>query len=157
MNNLDNLIYILFSVIVVLFIVIIINSISIIKLKNRIKKFLNGSDSKNIEELMIQYVNDLNHLKQTDITNINKKIETIENKLTYCLQKVGIVKYNAFEDMGNNMSFSAALLDEEFNGFILTGIYSRESSYMYSKIIKNGKPMITLSNEEKQALQIAIN
>ena len=74
-----------------------------------------------------------------------------------CLQKVGMVRYNAFQDTGSDLSFTLALLNEDNNGVVLNGIYSREMSNIYAKQVQEGKTSGKLSEEEKEALEIALN
>ena len=71
-------------------------------------------------------------------------------------QKVGIIKYDAFNQMGGKLSFSLALLNENDDGFILNSVHSSDGCYSYTKIIKNGKCDINLGEEEKQALDMAM-
>ncbi len=72
-------------------------------------------------------------------------------------EKVGIVRYNAFQDTGSDLSFALALLDEKNNGVVLNGIYSREMSNIYAKPVENGKSKYTISEEENLAIEKAIN
>ena len=78
-------------------------------------------------------------------------------KLQSTFQKVGIVKYDAFNQMGGQLSFSLALLDENDNGFILNSVHSAEGCYSYTKEIKSGMCEISLSEEEREALNIAMD
>ena len=73
-----------------------------------------------------------------------------------CIQKIGIVRYSAFKDTGSDLSFALALLDENNDGVVLNGIYSREMSNIYAKPIQNGKSTYTVSEEETQAISKAI-
>ena len=68
-----------------------------------------------------------------------------------------MVRYNAFKDTGSDLSFTLALLDEHNDGVVLNGIYSREMSNIYAKPVKNGTSTYTMSDEERQAVQKAIN
>ena len=72
------------------------------------------------------------------------------------ISKVGIVRYSAFRDTGSDLSFTLALLNKHNDGVVLNGIYSREMSNIYAKPIKNAESTYTLSNEEKQAIQKAL-
>ena len=72
-----------------------------------------------------------------------------------CLQKIGIVRYSAFSDVGSDLSFTLAMLDAKDNGVILNGIYSADSSNIYAKPITNGTSTYALSQEEKEALEKA--
>ena len=71
-------------------------------------------------------------------------------------QKLGIVKYDAFKQMGGQLSFSLALLDENDNGFILNSVHSSEGCYSYTKEVRNGTCSISLGEEEQQALDMAM-
>ena len=84
-------------------------------------------------------------------------VKNLDEDLTKCIQKVGIVRYNAFKDTGSDLSFALALLDEKNNGVVLNGIYSREMSNIYAKPVENGKSNYTVSEEETQAIQKAIS
>ena len=84
-------------------------------------------------------------------------VKTLDEDLTRCIQKVGMVRYNAFKDTGSDLSFTLALLDEHNDGVVLNGIYSREMSNIYAKPVKNGTSTYTMSDEEKQAVQKAMS
>ena len=95
-------------------------------------------------------------LKEHDLIHKNDIVE-MKRLLLNCFQKVGIVKYDAFREMGGQLSFSIAMLDQKDNGFVMNSVHSASSSYVYTKEIENGRSAIELSDEEKEALQIAIN
>ena len=71
------------------------------------------------------------------------------------IQKVGLIRYNPFEEMGGNLCFALALLDGEDNGVVLNGIHSRTGSFTYAKPIEMGVSIYMLSDEEKQAVKMA--
>lgn len=75
-------------------------------------------------------------------------------KVTF--QKVGMVKYDAFNEMGGKLSFSLALLDQKNDGFIINAVHSREGCYTYIKEIIDGNSVLVLAEEEKEALNIAM-
>ena len=115
---------------------------------------MNGFGENNIEELLETCIDKVN---QVSIKNkeIESDINNIERNLIQCVQKVGIVRYNAFDNVGSDLSFSIAMLDNNDDGVILSGIYSRDSSSSYAKPVVGGKSRYTLSAEEVQALDIA--
>ena len=82
--------------------------------------------------------------------------KNIEEDLSKCIKKIGMVRYNAFRDTGSNLSFALALLDENNNGVVLNGIYSREMSNIYAKPVENGVSTYTVSEEEKEAIRKAV-
>ena len=117
---------------------------------------MKGLGTVDVENLMHQYVEDLDQLKSYVKADTEKRINEIEKKLPSVLRNVGMISYNAFEHMGNLMSFSIATLDDKKNGYIVTGIYNRDSSYVYAKEIVAGIPSKELSKEEKEALNKAL-
>ncbi len=84
------------------------------------------------------------------------KINGLDKDLEGCIQKVGILRYSAFQDTGSDLSFTLALLDEHDNGIVFNGIYSREMSNIYAKPVESGKSKYTLSEEEQVAIKRAI-
>ena len=122
------------------------------KYKNFIKKIGNG---KNIEEDLENYMHKVSNVEKQN-AEIYNQIKNINQDLTKCIQKVGIVRYTAFKDTGSDLSFALALLDENNDGVVLNGIYSREMSNIYAKPVEKGKSTYTISEEEQQAIQKAI-
>jgi hypothetical protein len=84
-----------------------------------------------------------------------KDIEHIYMLLEYCIQKVAVVRYNAFHNVGSDQSFSLALLDNEDSGVVVSGIFGRDSSTTYAKPVKNGVSDYILTEEEENAIAIA--
>ena len=95
-------------------------------------------------------------LEQIGSTNRFSRLFGLDKDLEGCIQKVGIVRYSAFQDTGSDLSFSLALLDEKDNGVVMNGIYSREMSNIYAKPVEAGKSSYTLSEEEQQAIKKAM-
>src|SRR5699024_8869377 len=84
------------------------------------------------------------------------EIDKIYKKMVSHYQKVGIVKYDAFHEMGGNLSFVLTMLDENNNGWIFNAMHSREGCYTYIKEIVKGESYIELGEEERQCLEKAI-
>lgn len=133
----------------------VIQTIRVNKLNKKYYSFVHGLGNQNVEELMLTYVEELNKVKDEVQGNVAIRIDQLEKNIGSCIQNVGMVNYNAFENVGNEMSFSVAIMDDKKNGFILTGIYARENSYVYAKQIKKGQSVKELSIEEKEALKLA--
>ena len=156
--GIDPIVYILFLLIldIVLVVLFIVQMNKYKKLEERFHTFMMGADGASLEEKMGILFKDVRKLKEHDLRH-KKNIDEIKNILLTCFQKVGIVKYDAFREMGGQLSFSIALLDQKDNGFVMNSVHSASSSYVYTKEIENGKSAIELSDEEREALQIAIN
>ena len=130
------------------------------RLNRMIKKyryFMQGLGDEDVEKLMSTYLEKLENLKNDVYNVMNRRIEELEKKLLGCLQHAGVVNYNAFDNVGNNMSFSIALLDGNKDGVVVSGIYTRENSYVYAKEIIKGEPQKKLSSEEIEAINKALH
>lgn len=144
----------LMAVLLIGFIVLIVKFANLSKkYKKFMKKLGNG---KNLEDDLENYMYRVDRVEKQN-AEICNQIKTLDTDLTKCIQKIGIVRYSAFKDTGSDLSFALALLDENNDGVVLNGIYSREMSNIYAKPIQNGKSTYTVSEEEAQAIQKAID
>ena len=153
----DNYLYILSIIVILLLIGFISLLTSNIKLNNRYKNFMKKiGNGKNLEEDLENFMYKVDRVEKqnAEITNFCKNLD---EDISKCIQKVGIVRYSAFKDTGSDLSFAVALLDEKNNGIVFNGIYSREKSNIYAKPVENGKSKYTLSNEESEAIEKAVN
>lgn len=150
--------YILLGVIVIIVVLLIVTIVQIVKtskLNKKYNKFMQGKDAKSLEADIIKLYEDNHDIKSMTETN-RQDIKKIYKNMELTFQKIGIVKYDAFQQMGGKLSFSLALLNEKNNGFILNSVHSSEGCYSYTKEIKNGQCEISLGNEEEKALNIAM-
>ncbi len=107
---------------------------------------------------LIKILNRLSEIEKENsggITQINKTIEDIKKDASNHLQKVALIRFNPFSEMGGDHSFSIALLDAHLTGFIITGLHTRERTRVYIKKIDKGKCGQDMSKEEKEALSKA--
>lgn len=157
MMKTDTFLLIVLGVMVILligFIVMIAKFSSLNKrYKNFMKKLGNGKD---LEEDLETYMYRVDKVEKQNVEILNQ-IKNLDNDISKCIQKVGMVRYNAFKDTGSDLSFALALLDENNNGVVLNGIYSREMSNIYAKPVEKGKSSYTISEEEAQAIQKAVD
>jgi len=115
---------------------------------------MNGLSDRNMEELLETCLGSVNSVSAKN-RDIELKMNEIERTILQCVQKVGIVRFNAFDNVGSDLSFSIALLDNNDSGVVLSGIYARDSSSTYAKPVSYGKSKYSLSAEEIQAIDIA--
>ena len=141
--------------ILLLLILLIVQISKAAKLKKRMDKFMTGKDGKSLEKDIVGLYEDNKFLK-ISVDKNKKDIRTLYKNMESAFQKVGIVKYDAFRQMGGQLSFSLALLDENNNGFVLNSVHSTEGCYTYTKEIKNGECSISLGEEEQKALSMAM-
>ncbi|MDE6491851.1 MAG: DUF4446 family protein [Lactobacillus sp.] len=146
----------LLAVSIVLLILIIITFVQIGKLKKKYLKFMLGKDGANLEKDIMTLYEDNKFMKLSIDTN-RENIKELSKKHESAFQKVGLVKYDAFTEMGGKLSFALALLDERNDGFIINSVHSSDGCYSYTKRVKDGDSQIALSNEEKVAVERAVN
>ena len=116
-----------------------------IKLKNKYNKFMKKiGNGKNIEEDLENYMYRVERVERQN-TEIISYCKNLDDEVAKCIQKVGMVRYSAFKDTGSDLSFAVAMLDENNDGVVFNGIYSREMSNIYAKPVKNGVSEYTLS------------
>ncbi len=150
--------YIQFGVLVVLILFLVLNIVLFVKLgkmKKRYDRFMSGKEGKDLEEAILNKFELLDGLNQT-VGQMGQDIKKIQGNLLIAYQKVGVVKYDAFQEVGGKLSFVLALLTKEDDGFIMNCMHSsREGCFTYIKEVEKGEAFVILSEEEAQALQEA--
>ncbi len=144
------------AVIVILFIMIIVALAKIGGLRKKYESFMRGENGKSLEKTLIKRLDQLDEIAASDKKN-KRDIQTLFDKQVYDIQKYGIVKYDAFDEMGGRLSFSLALLNQEDSGIVLNAVHTREGCYTYIKDIIKGESVLLLTEEEKKAIERAIN
>lgn len=150
--------YIIIGLAVVVFILIILTIINIVqmrKLKKGYKVFMTGKGAKNLEDTLIKRLNQVDALIASNDEN-RKNIKSLFANMQLTYQKMGLIKYDAFNEMGGKLSFSLAMLDKRNNGYIINAMHTREGCYTYIKEIVDGNSIIVLSEEEQKALDRAM-
>lgn len=141
-------------ILLILFIITIVNIVQISKLKKKYKKFMDGKEGESLEETIASHLNEIDGLISSNDAN-KEHISKLQNQTQFTFQKLGLVKYDAFQEMGGKLSFSLCLLNEKDDGFIINAMHTREGCYTYIKEIIAGNCVIILSDEEKEALDMA--
>lgn len=156
----SNLIYIILGLTgltLLLFIISIILLIKQRKLNKKYKMFMAGADGSSLESQIITRFLEIDNLK-IDTDKMRLELDKVNENLSITYQKVGVVKYDAFKEMGGKLSFVLALLDKNNNGILLNSVHSsREGCYTYLKEIIKGESFLELSGDEKKALDLAVN
>lgn len=141
---------------VILLILIIMAFVQISRFTKKYKKFMQGKNGGSLETDIMKLYEDNTFIKASVEKN-KKDIAELFEKHQTAFQKMGLVKYDAFKEMGGKLSFAIALLNEKNDGFIINSVHSSEGCYSYTKRVKDGDSQIALSNEEKVAVERAIS
>ena len=141
--------------IVVLFFLIINANMKYSRLKLSYNSFMRGKDARSLEESIVERFEELDELTAISLKN-RAAIRKINENMLSNFQKEGILKYDAFHEMGGKLSFALTLLDGNNSGYIINSMHSREGCYNYIKEIVKGESYIELSEEEAESLERAI-
>lgn len=150
--------FVIIGMLVVMLISLVIAVIALVKyskLSKKYKKFMGGNDAKALESHIMNLIS-LNEENSDKIEENKEEIKELYRRQKCNYQKIGMIKYDAFQEMGGNLSFALTLLDENNDGFIINSVHNIQSSYCYAKEVKDGKCSINLSEEETIALERAL-
>ena len=158
--TIDNRILFCFILVVAVFNFILFISM----MKHRIKyrrlfksydNFMTGRSAINLEDIIILLRKDIRSLKNENKLN-REAIRELNKIQRECYQKIGILKYDAFDGMGGKLSFALCILNYRNSGYIINSIHSREVTFNYIRIVENGQTEQVLSREEKIVLEQAL-
>jgi len=152
--NLDKVLMLVTAISLLSLIVFIAINVKLNRIAKNYAALMKGAEGKNLEEMLIEYFQSVKQA-MSEVAAVKERVNILEKDMLFAVQKVHIKKYNAFADMGGNLSFSMALLNGENSGVIITGIYGREESRVYLKPVVNGDSTCVLSPEEKEVLEKA--
>ena len=149
------IIIIIFCVIIVAFIVVLILMYrQLMNISRKYYSITKGTSEKDFEKIVLTRFKEMEKMKSY-MNKLNRDHKEILLRSNSCISRTGLVRYDAFDDLAGELSFSLALLDRDYNGIVVTSMHSRESSYTYAKEIINGSSYIALSKEETEAIEKA--
>ena len=151
----DTMLYTCIGVEAVILILFLLLFLRYRRLYHAYDMFMRGKDAETLESTIMALGDEIRDLKAEDRAN-KDAIRVLNKNQRSSLQKFGIVRYNAFKEMGGNMSFAIAELDYTNSGFIINTVHSREGCYLYVKTVDCGQTEVLLSAEEKEALEKAL-
>lgn len=144
----------LILIVIVLIILIMKLQLQVTRLDRKYRMFMRGSDGQSLEKLLQRKLNVMDKIADNEEaqTALLNKMKEIQDST---MNKYGIVKYDAFDDVGGKLSFALAMLDKNDTGLVLNAVHSRDNCFLYIKEIVKGESYIMLSEEEIDALRVA--
>ena len=143
-------------VLAILLILALISQIILFKRFNNVSRkyrlLARGASGADLEEILHSYARDVVKLEQQEQRN-SKELEILNEKVAQSIYNPGLVRFNAFDNMGSDLSFSLAFLDRRGDGVVLTGLYGRDETRIYAKPIRKGASDYSLTEEEIKAVQ----
>lgn len=146
----------LLALVLILLIMNIVQSCRVKKLEKKYNRFMKGKEAESLEEEIVNLFNE-NSIVRAENEKNRKEIQRINRRMQKSFQKMGLEKYDAFNQMGGQLSFALCLLDENDNGYLINSVHSTDGlNYSYAKEINAGVADVELSEEEKAALDKAL-
>ena len=153
--NLPYILLILTALIFLALLVFINVSIKMSRLNKRYRTMMAGMEGGNIENLLTDHIAEV-RTAMNKVNQLEGEYRRLDAIAAAAIQSVGVVRFNAFEDTGSDLSFALALLDGKKNGVVLSSIYGRNESRVYAKPVVDGQSSYYLTDEEKAALNKAL-
>lgn len=148
--------FVLLILVVLLFLLLLVVIGQLVRLRKQLRSFMSGSDGESLEASLSKLLEENVQLKQVQ-RDQQFQINRLARKLSGYCGNLGIVRYNAFGDLGHDLSFSLAILDDEQNGVVITSLYGRDETRIYAKPVEAGTSPYHLSEEENAAIKQASN
>lgn len=155
-NNLSNDPILLFFLIAIVILLIwnILLHYQLWRIKKKLKTFFNGKKASDLEGVLFEEIKRLKKAEK-DIKALFKSSKVLEKMASQSIQKTGVVRFNPFKETGGDQSFAIALLDANNNGLVVSSLFTRQGTRIYSKPIEAGQSKYPLSKEEMEALKKA--
>ncbi|MCR5095093.1 MAG: DUF4446 family protein [Lachnospiraceae bacterium] len=141
---------------IVLLILLLMQNKKMADVDKRLRRLMRGKTASSLESEII-HLFEANDVLTENAHDLQRRMDTQEQIIETCFRKSGLVKYDAFNQMGGKLSFALALLKEDNNGIILNSVHSPEGNYTYVKEVKEGRCDLELSSEEEKALNSALS
>jgi len=148
------IVIVLFVIVIALCVIVAIIARQLQNISRKYYALTSGRKAKDLEEVMLTRFEEMDKVKAR-MKRYHRDHKTFKGHLDSCYNKMGLVKYDAFDSMAGELSFSLALLNADNSGFVLTSMHSKQGCYTYAKEIIKGESYIALSNEEKDAIKKA--
>lgn len=143
------------SLVLILFVWVGVLAYNFSKFRHQLGVVTRGMGRANLEEVILRHVQRIDELEKC-LAELEHSQQIQGNSILSTLKHVGLVRFNAFDDMGGELSFAAALLDDHGNGLVFSTISGRTETRTYAKLVQGGKSHLVLSGEEQRAIQQAM-
>jgi len=125
------------------------------RLRSRLRRILSDNGSTGLDEVLAGHATRIEQLgsRVDALTALQRELETATGR---SLQKVGVVRFNPFQDSGGDQSFAIAMLDQRGSGVVVSSLHGRAETRIFAKQVTNGRSTHSLSDEEQQAIREAL-
>ena len=140
--------------VVLLLLLVILLARRVGRVDGRLRGITRGEEGESLEGVLGAHLERVYELGR-EVDRLGTRTGRLESGAIRAFQRVGLVRFNPFEDTGGNQSFALALLDAEGNGWVLSSLHARTGTRVYAKAIRGGRSDGALSEEETAAIKQA--
>lgn len=154
-----NLPLVLLTMTVLIFIALLVFiaiNMKLSRMNKRYKSLMQGMEGANLEALLHGHIEEVRQVSDK-VSRLSRQCDELNIISKSAVQRVGVVRFNAFDDTGSDLSFAIALLDGQDNGVVISSLFGRSESRVYAKPVVKAESSYLLTAEEKEALQKAKN
>lgn len=144
-----------FAILLVLCLVLLVVLVRLMRIEGRFKQLMKGTSGENLETIIKEALLSSQQAKQ-GLGELKEEYERMRQITATSIQHVGLVRFNAFPDMGSDLSFALALLNRKKDGVVLCCLVGRDDCRIYAKNLVGGSSSYPLSDEEKAAIKKAL-
>ncbi len=151
--------YLILAILIILVILLVFCMVMVMKfnqLNEKYREFMRGSSGRSLEERILSRFKELDGVKDRLGDTIDR-IKILEDARDTSFKKIALKRYDAFSEMGGKLSYSLCLLNDDNDGFIMTGMHNREGCYTYVKEVIKSNTFVILSEEEREVLDEALS
>jgi uncharacterized protein DUF4446 len=125
------------------------------RLGRRLESLTRGGDESSLEDVLGSHLDRVSQVVR-EVEGVSARTTTVERDLARTFSRIGLVRFNPFEDTGGNQSFALAMLDGHGDGFVVSSLHARAGTRLYAKAVSGGTSDAALSDEEGEALRQAM-
>lgn len=141
--------------VVVLILIVVVQARRVSKLGGRLESLTRGADGRSLEAVLDAHLDKVFGVAR-ELDELSARSAMLESNGRRALQRVGLVRFNPFEETGGNQSFALAMTDAGGDGFVISSLHARAGTRLYAKAVQAGRSDAALSAEEAEALRLAL-
>ncbi|MFL5727738.1 MAG: DUF4446 family protein [Chloroflexota bacterium] len=141
--------------VVVLILIVVVQARRVSKLGRRLESLTRGADGRSLEAVLDAHLDKVFGVAR-ELDELSARSAMLESNGRRALQRVGLVRFNPFEETGGNQSFALAMTDAGGDGFVISSLHARAGTRLYAKAVQAGRSDAALSAEEAEALRLAL-
>jgi hypothetical protein len=153
-DNLGAVVAVLFVALLVALVIALVALRRSMEVGQRLEALTRGEDGRSLQGVLEAHLGRVVEVAAA-VDRLTGRTGALEASGRKAFQRIGLVRFNPFEDTGSNQSFALALLDADDDGVIVSSLHARGGTRIYAKAVAAGRPEATLSEEEAEALRLA--